>query len=858
MASTNPLANNILRNVIQRENGLSSSCSFQSKLFADRLSISKNLFKRDLVSHYGCINAIEFSREGNWLISGGDDRRVLLWNLHKSMLNIEEPNAMLKQHLSNIFCLSFDSKNTRVYSGGNDDMAIIHDITSGDCIDVFYHTKPIYGLGVDPFNDNIFATAGEDGRVLLFDLRASNAEPKTIVKYRAPFHAVQFHPIDNNFMITANAKEGAALWDNRSQRMPIIRYGGEDASQSCMSVRFNANGTLLLALRRRLPPILYSTIDHEPICQFYNQDYYNSCTMKSCTFAGPFDEYVLSGSDDFNLYVWRVNDADLESRHQWVDKNQIVLYGHRSIVNQVRYNPQRCLLASSGVEKIIKLWTPFELDQWTGSLTETQIDNVREVFTHEEYISLVHSNGQNMTHDYSNQNTNEDPRMIAFFDYLVQQEIEGWSSESSNQSSDHTSENSSRPDSPTSDTERDTAVNIQTVKTVVNRNHTLRRGEASHRHKYRNRIAFLIATKRKSLKRLALKRCARNINSRRLKNKYIPRQSKRASNLRSVNRKPYDKKTRRLSVQSKYKHVSREQTSDSEVPIKRRRNRSHTGNLSYRAFRRKAKTPLSSAASNTSTRVADKSDSSSDYDDNINLVNNINNSNDIRDTNPSIPIPSTSTGITANGKNFIFRFASAPNNTYDSDDDQSLPDTNQSINNHLLRFNNNHNHSNNSAINSNSNNLEYNDGASTSTHRSFLNSSQKSHYNNHSHEIGRRKKYKTHESEHDFEDYVSTNNSNSLLSSTESSSNDSYHEYFNAKKRRLNSQTSNGEASTNNIFETPPIKKTTDSGIADETMTPNTSNSRENARNSMNDVITKFDDVKRNYRKNMITSDDSD
>lgn len=58
-----------------------------------------------------------------------------------------------------------------------------------------------------------------------------------------------------------------------------------------------------------------------------------------------------------------------------------------------------------------------------------------------------------MTHDYSNQNTHEDPRMIAFFDYLVQQEIEGWSSESSNHSSDHTSENSSRPDSPTSDTE---------------------------------------------------------------------------------------------------------------------------------------------------------------------------------------------------------------------------------------------------------------------------------------------------------------------------------------------------------------------------------------------------------------------
>lgn len=231
----------------------------------------------------------------------------------------------------------------------------MHDILTGDCLDVFYHTKPVYGLSVDPNNDNIFTTAGDDGRVLLFDLRASNDEPSVVVRYRAPFHSVNFHPIDGNFLITANAKEGAALWDIRAQRMPVIRYGGDDAAQSCMSVRFNSNGNLLLALRRRLPPILYSTLDPIPLCQFYNQDYYNSCTMKSCTFAGSFDEYVLSGSDDFNLYVWRVADVDFELRNQWVDRNQMVLYGHRSIVNQIRWNEQRCILASSGVEKIIKV-----------------------------------------------------------------------------------------------------------------------------------------------------------------------------------------------------------------------------------------------------------------------------------------------------------------------------------------------------------------------------------------------------------------------------------------------------------------------------------------------------------------------
>lgn len=77
-----------------------------------------------------------------------------------------------------------------------------------------------------------------------------------------------------------------------------------------MSVRFNRHGSQVLALRRRLPPILYNTFSPDPICQFYHSDYYNSCTMKSCTFAGENDEYIISGSDDFNLYIWRAGDVD--------------------------------------------------------------------------------------------------------------------------------------------------------------------------------------------------------------------------------------------------------------------------------------------------------------------------------------------------------------------------------------------------------------------------------------------------------------------------------------------------------------------------------------------------------------------
>ncbi|KAG8256228.1 hypothetical protein J6590_073595 [Homalodisca vitripennis] len=61
----------------------------------------------------------------------GDDRRVLLWNVEEALDGASRPTAMRAQHISNIFCLVYDSKNTKIFSAGNDDQVIIHDtITS--------------------------------------------------------------------------------------------------------------------------------------------------------------------------------------------------------------------------------------------------------------------------------------------------------------------------------------------------------------------------------------------------------------------------------------------------------------------------------------------------------------------------------------------------------------------------------------------------------------------------------------------------------------------------------------------------------------------------------------------------------
>lgn len=192
---------NLVPHMFMREYEISPH-RFRGNVFRERLRAAKDHYKRDLVAHFGCVNAIEFSNEGELLISAGDDRRVLLWNLEKALAGIGQPRAVEKEHKSNIFCLEFYHDKTKLFSVGNDDAVIVRDVTTGQACHVYPHLKSVYGPSIDPRNSSILATAGEDGDVILLDLR-KGTEILSLGKYRGPFHAVQFHPQDGNFLVTA-------------------------------------------------------------------------------------------------------------------------------------------------------------------------------------------------------------------------------------------------------------------------------------------------------------------------------------------------------------------------------------------------------------------------------------------------------------------------------------------------------------------------------------------------------------------------------------------------------------------------------------------------------------------------------
>ena len=125
---------NTINYLVESELHSSRRRSGRSDLYQRRFDNANNLYVKDLKAHYSCVNAIEFSSgaQSDYMISGGDDKRVLVWNVCEHMLSDNDssrrPRELKTRHNSNIFALSWDNENKRVFSGGNDHQLMVHDV----------------------------------------------------------------------------------------------------------------------------------------------------------------------------------------------------------------------------------------------------------------------------------------------------------------------------------------------------------------------------------------------------------------------------------------------------------------------------------------------------------------------------------------------------------------------------------------------------------------------------------------------------------------------------------------------------------------------------------------------------------
>ena len=133
-----------------------------------------------LRGHYNCVNALALTPQSNILASGGDDRRILLWDTFG--LDNKPCKSIRTKHDGHILQMAIDCKGNRIFSAGTSNHILFHDLRTGDEGGSFNGSK-IWKVRTNPTNPEIlittFALVSERlGYFRLYDLRVGNTQVK--------------------------------------------------------------------------------------------------------------------------------------------------------------------------------------------------------------------------------------------------------------------------------------------------------------------------------------------------------------------------------------------------------------------------------------------------------------------------------------------------------------------------------------------------------------------------------------------------------------------------------------------------------------------------------------------------------
>ncbi|KAK3206102.1 hypothetical protein Dsin_020148 [Dipteronia sinensis] len=374
--------------IYRREMGFSRPRNVARRFSASQVLVKRiNLYQK-LNGHQGCVNAVEFNSTGDLLVSGSDDKQVILWNWATGSKIFSYSSG----HLDNIFqtrIMPF-TDDQRIVTSSADGQVRLGQVLEGGQVEtkrLGKHQGRVYKLAVEPGSPHILYSCGEDGFVQHFDLRSSTA---TKLFYCSSFtqnskqspnsiklNAIVIDPRNPYYFAVGGSDEYARVYDIRrchwdastNSDSPVNAFcphklienkdvhitGMAYSSSSELLVSYNDDLIYLFEKNKGLGPSPLS-ISPEDLQKHEDPHVYvghrNLETIKGVNFFGPNDEYVLSGSDCGHIFIWEKKGGKLVR----------LMVGDRHVVNQLEPHPHLPIFATCGIEKSVKLWSPMASD----------------------------------------------------------------------------------------------------------------------------------------------------------------------------------------------------------------------------------------------------------------------------------------------------------------------------------------------------------------------------------------------------------------------------------------------------------------------------------------------------------------
>jgi WD40 repeat protein/tetratricopeptide (TPR) repeat protein len=289
-------------------------------------AVTLTIRERDrLQGHSGSVLSVSCSPDGRWMVSGGQDGTIKLWNRDGQL------EKGWKGDEGTIWSVAFNPSSDIVASAGQDRTIKLWQL-DGKLIGILRgHTNEVKWISFSPDGKQL-ASASRDGTVRLWSMNGNqiailNGDGTSIL-------SVDFSP-DGQLIASSDQKGVIRLWNRDGQLIQEFQAHKE----AIWSISFSPDSQFLASASDDKTAKLWKRDGtlHETLSG-------HEAAVNSISYSSD-SRFIVTGSADTTIKIWTYNGTLVST-----------LRGHNNIVNQVDFLPLSALLISASVDGSIRLW----------------------------------------------------------------------------------------------------------------------------------------------------------------------------------------------------------------------------------------------------------------------------------------------------------------------------------------------------------------------------------------------------------------------------------------------------------------------------------------------------------------------
>ncbi|KAG8925324.1 hypothetical protein FRC01_010359, partial [Tulasnella sp. 417] len=306
-----------------------------------------------LYGHKSPVNAVAFSPDGNLIVSGSSDTTIRVWDA-KTRAPVREP---LRGHDKRVNAVAFCPEGKFIVSGSSDSTirlwAVQGETSAGGPL--CGHDSQVNTVAFSP--DGMLLASGSgsvpllgssplaydvptDNTIRLWDTKTQAPVGKPLCGHTSQVNAVAFSA-DGKFLVSGSSDTTIQLWDIKTRAPAGSPLQGHDSQVN--AVAFSVDGEFLVSGSADTTIRLWNAKTGAPI----GKPLYGHTSQVNAVAFSADGRFLVSGSSDTTIQLW---DAKTQA------PVREPLQGHTSLVNSVAFSTDGKFLASGSSDTTIQLW----------------------------------------------------------------------------------------------------------------------------------------------------------------------------------------------------------------------------------------------------------------------------------------------------------------------------------------------------------------------------------------------------------------------------------------------------------------------------------------------------------------------